>query len=62
MPRVGFEPAIPAFERVKTVQALDRAAIMIGSLLLLRRENGLMDQDIHPHAHVFAIRNEFGTN
>jgi hypothetical protein len=30
MPRVGFEPAIPAFERAKTVHALDRAATVIG--------------------------------
>jgi hypothetical protein len=30
MPRVGFEPAIPVFERAKTVPALDRAAIVIG--------------------------------
>jgi hypothetical protein len=29
-PWVGFEPTIPAFERTKTVHALDRAAIMIG--------------------------------
>jgi hypothetical protein len=27
MPRVGFEPVIPVFERSKTVCALDRAAI-----------------------------------
>jgi hypothetical protein len=27
MPRAGFEPAIPMFERPKTVLALDRAAI-----------------------------------
>jgi hypothetical protein len=27
---VGFEPTIPAFERVKTVHASDRAAIVIG--------------------------------
>jgi hypothetical protein len=26
---VGFEPTIPVFERVKTVHALDRAAIVI---------------------------------
>jgi hypothetical protein len=32
MPRVGFEPKIPVFERVKTVHALDRAATMIGYL------------------------------
>jgi hypothetical protein len=27
---VGFEPTIPAFERAKTVLALDRAATVIG--------------------------------
>jgi hypothetical protein len=32
MPRVGFEPKIPVFDRAKTVHALrvDRAAIVIG--------------------------------
>jgi hypothetical protein len=30
MPRVGSEPTIPVFERAKTVNALDRAAIVIG--------------------------------
>jgi hypothetical protein len=30
MPRMGFEPTIPAFERAKTVHALDRAAPVIG--------------------------------
>jgi hypothetical protein len=30
MPRVAFEPAIPVFERAKTVHALDRAATVIG--------------------------------
>jgi hypothetical protein len=29
MPLVGFEPTIPAFERAKTVHALDRAATVI---------------------------------
>jgi hypothetical protein len=29
MPRVGLEPTIPAFERTKTVHALDRAATVI---------------------------------
>jgi hypothetical protein len=27
--RVGFEPTVPAFERAKTVHALDRAATVI---------------------------------
>jgi hypothetical protein len=31
MPWVGFEATIPAFERAKTVHALDRAATVIGS-------------------------------
>jgi uncharacterized membrane protein len=30
MPRVGFEPTTPAFERAKIVHALDRAATVIG--------------------------------
>jgi hypothetical protein len=30
MPRVGFEPMIPAFERAKAVHALDRTATVIG--------------------------------
>jgi hypothetical protein len=33
MPRVGFEPTIPAFERTKTVHTLDRVATVIGDLL-----------------------------
>jgi hypothetical protein len=34
MPRVGFEPTIPAFERAKTVHALDLAATVIGWSLI----------------------------
>jgi hypothetical protein len=30
MPQVGFEPMISAFERTKTIHALDRAATVIG--------------------------------
>jgi hypothetical protein len=30
MPRVGFEPTIPVFERAKTVHALDGATTVIG--------------------------------
>jgi hypothetical protein len=30
MPRVGFEPTIPVFERAKTVHALDRAVTVTG--------------------------------
>jgi hypothetical protein len=35
MPRVGFEATIPAFQRAKTVHALDRAATVIEAFLLL---------------------------
>jgi hypothetical protein len=31
MPRVGFEPTVPAFERTKTIHGLDRAGTVIGS-------------------------------
>jgi hypothetical protein len=30
MPRAGFESTIPVFERLKTVRALDRAAVGTG--------------------------------
>jgi hypothetical protein len=30
MPRVGFEPTTPVFERAKTVHALDSVAFVIG--------------------------------
>jgi hypothetical protein len=33
MPQVGFEPMIPVFERVKTVQALYSSATLIGSYI-----------------------------
>jgi hypothetical protein len=32
MPRVGFEPTIPVFERAKTVHSLDRAATVIANI------------------------------
>jgi hypothetical protein len=38
MPRVGFEPTIPEFERAKAVHALDRAATVIGSLPLFEQK------------------------
>jgi hypothetical protein len=33
MPQAGFEPTIPAFERAKTVHALERAATVTGGRL-----------------------------
>jgi hypothetical protein len=34
MPLVGFEPMIPVFERAKTVHALNRAATVIGKMII----------------------------
>jgi hypothetical protein len=36
---VGFEPTIPAFERAKTVHALDRATTLSGSIQFRNSEN-----------------------
>jgi hypothetical protein len=41
MPRVGYEPTIPMFERMKTVHALDCAAALIGTSFFLFRVNSL---------------------
>jgi hypothetical protein len=46
MPQEGFERTIPVFERAKTVDTLDRAAIVIGSLWLRRREINTCFQQI----------------
>jgi hypothetical protein len=41
MPEVGFEPTNPVFERAKTVHALDRVAIIIGSTRFYLIENSI---------------------
>jgi Na+-transporting methylmalonyl-CoA/oxaloacetate decarboxylase gamma subunit len=46
MPRVGFEPTIPAFERAKTVHALDRAATVIGTSLFYIPYNDHRNQNL----------------
>jgi len=35
MPRAGFKPTIPMFERLKTIRALDRAAGGTGSVFII---------------------------
>jgi hypothetical protein len=37
MHQVGFEPKIPMFERAKTGHALDRAATVIGLILVVTK-------------------------
>jgi hypothetical protein len=39
MPRMGFEPAIRAFEQAKTVHTLNRAATVIGTVTKIRTLN-----------------------
>jgi hypothetical protein len=45
MPLVGFETATPAFERAKTVHALDGAATLIGKPSLLQTFNIVHSDD-----------------
>jgi hypothetical protein len=40
LPRVGFETAIPVFERVKIVHVLDRAATVIGPIFITIPKDG----------------------
>jgi hypothetical protein len=41
---LGFEPTIPAFERAKTVHALDREANVMGSEMISAVYNNFMAQ------------------
>jgi len=43
MPRAGFEPTMPMFERLKTVRSLDCAAIGTGHFLLSALERLLQE-------------------
>jgi hypothetical protein len=63
MPRAGFEPAIPMFERPKTGLALDRAAIETGTLytqlqLLPNKPLKLASGFLIPNFYVTFDRNE----
>jgi hypothetical protein len=53
MPQVRFEPTIPVFKRAKTVDALDRAATVIG--LLHVRLQKLHESQIHIKGHSTTI-------
>jgi hypothetical protein len=46
MPRVGFAPTIPVFERAKTFRALGRAATITCSILL-------RNQKMHQRVQLF---------
>jgi hypothetical protein len=55
MPRVGFEPTIPVFERVKTVHALDRAATLFGVLNNIAPLRELIDAIFNLHIAMCSI-------
>jgi hypothetical protein len=60
MPRVGFEPTISLFERMKTFRVLDRAATVIGCcgltvLYFIFRKNLL-------YKYIFAYVKSIGHN
>jgi hypothetical protein len=53
MPRVGFEPTIPAFERAKTGHALDGTDTVIGEPLKLGKKNSIWTYMINiPTSHI----------
>jgi hypothetical protein len=52
MPKVGFEPTIPVFEREETVHALDRAVTVIDPLNKLQKQiDGLSDCHLCTKVH-----------
>jgi hypothetical protein len=53
MPWVGFESTIAAFERAKTVHALDRAATVVGILRDIRLQSNC-ENVLHP-INIFMI-------
>jgi hypothetical protein len=57
MPLVGLALMIPAFERAKTVDALDRVATVIGHTFILTR---VMQQVSENERHSLESRHLFG--
>jgi hypothetical protein len=64
MPRVGFEPMIPACEQTKTVHALDCAVIVIGDISRLTAAEcqiySLMDFTKNSDKPAYVDQNEKG--
>jgi hypothetical protein len=60
MPLVGFEPTIPAFERAKTVHALDRAATVIGHKRTILATKLVWSRDIFIFASHTKLNNQTG--
>jgi hypothetical protein len=48
LPRVGFEPTFPVFERAKTIHALDRAATLYCTCVFIISSQ-LPDCEYHPY-------------
>jgi hypothetical protein len=59
LPRVGFEPMIPALERARTVHALDRAAtvISISTASIQKLKTGLLLSRMLPFVILSLLSN-----
>jgi hypothetical protein len=56
MPRVGFEPTTPVFERTQTVHVLERAATLIGNGTVYTTIILKKDKRIPLYQHLFISR------
>jgi hypothetical protein len=59
MPRLGFEPTIPAFELAKAFVSLDRTAIVIGILTPNLLADGFTVEAVNRRALTTAARVQF---
>jgi hypothetical protein len=55
MPKVGFQPTIPKFERAKTVHALDRAATVIGDYTFIKYKSSKIVLLTLPYRKIHSI-------
>jgi hypothetical protein len=58
MPRVGFEPTIPVFERAKAVHSLDRAPTVIGHCSVWRAVNITLHGVTSKETEIFIVTAE----
>jgi hypothetical protein len=58
MPRVGFEPTVPASTRAMTVHAVDCLATLTGIAITRRCKNRMFITDNGPDLYVFQTKQE----
>jgi hypothetical protein len=61
VPSVGFEPAIPVFERPKIVHVSDRAATVTGETRITASEICLRARHRHMHEQTVCFQHATGT-